>query len=200
MSFSKDSAIYNPVILAENAPSLGFSTHIGDLRLAVKDPIDLWTIAKPSAYQLEWREVLNPRHTPDVSVPLHPMLGEHLETSNARRRLLLGELKEAFDEASEEYWDGYGAKPADPRAYDHAQQFLANLDAEFLPDEACVLPGGEMAFDWIELHGGLTLSVGRDGQLAFAGDIGSTIRIKGTGNLSTGVPAIVSCWIKSVRG
>lgn len=135
-----------------------------------------------------------------VFLRAHMAFREHSQIGTDAKRHLLEELKEAFDEASEENWDGYGAKPANPKAYHYAQKFLDYLDAESLPDEVCALPSGEMAFDWIESHGGLTLSVDSDGQLAFAGDIDSAIHIKGMKKLSVDTLAIISCWIKSVRG
>lgn len=97
-------------------------------------------------------------------------------------RRLIRELQTAFEEASQENWDGYNAQPADPESYRNARRFLLEVDPKFLPDEVCVLPDGDSCFDWFREDGGLSLAVDAQGEFAFSGDFKGE-KFKGKGNV-----------------
>ena len=79
-------------------------------------------------------------------------------------------LEEAFEQAREDGWDGYGASRAEYPSYEYAYTFLCMLPAGHHPPDISVDPDGEISFEWdFGPRQIFSVSVGRDGSLTYAG-------------------------------
>jgi hypothetical protein len=82
-------------------------------------------------------------------------------------------LEQAYDRASVDNWDGYGAKPISPESYWRAHDFLQLLPSTVPPPDVSAEPDGEIAFEWhVDPSHTFSVSVGRDGRLSFAAILG----------------------------
>ncbi|MCK4304151.1 MAG: hypothetical protein KAY24_07920 [Candidatus Eisenbacteria sp.] len=98
------------------------------------------------------------------------------------------EMEEMFLECLEHNWDGYGAKGVSFQSYEQAQRFIMALPMQWLDLEVGVDPDGEFSFDWFGARGAvLTISVGSNGQLTYAGRFGLA-RAHGLEFLSEDIP------------
>ena len=86
----------------------------------------------------------------------------------------LSELEEVRAEASNEGWNGYGAKPVNLEAYFHAKLFLEALPTTAPSPEISADPDGEIALDWMfGPQKALTVSIGPRGRCTFAWILGN---------------------------
>jgi len=109
------------------------------------------------------------------------------------KRLAQEALYVAWLEAQTDDWDHAGSRRSEPSTLDYADQFLQLLPSNVLLPEVCVDTDGEVLFEWD--YGPrqiLTVSVGRDGTLSFAGLFGHTDRIHGTKQLFEDIPMVIA--------
>ena len=96
----------------------------------------------------------------------------HLLESYTVRRVAEGTLNELDairDEARVEGWNGYGARPLNPDAYQNAKLFLAALPPTAPVPEVSADPDGDVALDWIfGPQKALSISIGPTGRCTFA--------------------------------
>jgi hypothetical protein len=86
---------------------------------------------------------------------------------------LISTFEEAVQEALVENWDGHGARPVSPLAAQMAAAFIKLLPTAFPLPEFSVDPDGEVSLDWIrERDWLLSVSIGADGTIAYAGRFG----------------------------
>jgi len=97
----------------------------------------------------------------------------HLSTTSNREAELERALEAACEEASEDNWDGDGAKAVTMTTRDRAEAFLDALPAGFPEPLIAAEPDGEIAFEW---YAGprrvFSVSVGEGYSIAFAGIFG----------------------------
>lgn len=100
----------------------------------------------------------------------------------------ISELRDAYTEANEDNWDGYGARPAEPASLFHARRFVALLGFGQQPTDISVDPDGEVSLDWdYEADRVLSISVASDGRLSYAARLGPC-RVRGIEVLQDDVP------------
>jgi hypothetical protein len=81
----------------------------------------------------------------------------------------LNELDAIREEARFEGWNGYGAKPLDPEAYQYARLFLEGLPTTAPVPEIGADADGDVALDWLfGPRKALTISIGPSGRCTFA--------------------------------
>jgi hypothetical protein len=117
---------------------------------------------------------------------------QHFLTSVSLRSAVgaaLDELLDAALEASAQGWDGYGARPVDPKTYARARRFIQALPTTVPKPEIGVDSDGEVSLDWL-FGAGLvfSVSVGPSARLTFASLMGKRA-IQGTEWLNDGIPA-----------
>jgi len=89
------------------------------------------------------------------------------------RRQLLEALVNAFEEAGEENWDGYGASAADPRAYEYAVRLLSQFPTTIPRPDIAIDVDGHVALEWdFEPRRIVSVRVGGDGTIYYAGLLG----------------------------
>ncbi len=101
-----------------------------------------------------------------VDQTLDSLFGRHL-------RQALVELGSAYVEASQDNWDGYGARAAQPASLSQAARFLAALPMTITLPDIGVDPDGEVSFTW-QRAPRLVFSVSfrPDGVISYAGLFG----------------------------
>lgn len=83
-------------------------------------------------------------------------------------RAVLDELDEVRAEASVHGWNGYGAQPMHPDAYQTAKRFLEAMPATAPSPEVSADPDGDVALDWVfGKRQALSVSIGAAGRCAF---------------------------------
>jgi hypothetical protein len=104
----------------------------------------------------------------------------------------LDELEDVRLEASQPGWNGYGAAPINPEAYENARSFLESLPPSAPPPEVSVDPDGDVSLDWMfGERRALSVSLGRAGRCTFAWMRGRRT-YRGTEWLDDGIPAPVA--------
>ncbi len=100
-------------------------------------------------------------------------------------------LQEAYQAAQVEGWDGEGAARVEPSTYHYADQFLRLLPTTLPNPEIVADRDGEILFEWdLGRRYVLSVSVGRDGTLSFAGLFGYA-KIHGTEHLGEVLPSAI---------
>ncbi len=100
-------------------------------------------------------------------------------------------LAEAYEEASEENWDGYGATPASWGAFKQAEIFLRLLPSTILDPDVAVDPDGDISFDWyFGPSVNFTVSINANGRLNYAGLYGES-SVYGSEPISNELPRAV---------
>ncbi|MGA9071994.1 MAG: hypothetical protein WB424_17155 [Terracidiphilus sp.] len=119
--------------------------------------------------------------------------GELLQSyvmSNAIEKVL-AELNEVRAEASCTGWDGYGAHPLNPAAYDFAKRFFNAFPSSTPLPEISADTDGEVALDWIfGERRALTVSIGPTGRCTFAWMLGQKTN-RGTDWIDDGIPEAI---------
>lgn len=96
-------------------------------------------------------------------------------TVTSRRAEALARLDEAFEEGSDPDRDGGGALEVEASTYTYAAQLVDLLPVDLPLPEIYPEPDGDLAFEWdLGKRRVLSISVGRDGTLHFAGLFGSS--------------------------
>jgi hypothetical protein len=109
---------------------------------------------------------------------------------NAAEELI--ELEDVRAEASREGWDGYGALPLDPEAFDFARRFLNALPTAASRPAISANPDGEVALDWVfGMRRALTVSIGPAGRCTFAWMLGEK-KFRGTDWIEDEIPASIA--------
>lgn len=105
----------------------------------------------------------------------------------------LAELNLAYKEASENNWDGYGARKALADSRKYAEDFLFALPATIDQPEASVDPDGEMSLTWQRAPRLVfSVSISKDGLLSYAGLFGRNKRIHGTEDFVDTIPKAIT--------
>ena len=77
-------------------------------------------------------------------------------------------------ETAKSNWDGHGARPINPAAFEQAQRFLAALPTTTPVPTVNVDPDGEVSVSWdLDRHWTFSASVGPTGRISYAGLFGS---------------------------
>jgi hypothetical protein len=126
---------------------------------------------------------------------MQELIREHLLNSyvvrDARERLLI-ELDELSLNASQDGWDGYGAKPVSMEACEFARTFIKTLPTTAPLPELSADPDGEVSLDWF--FGDrrvLSVSVGPTGRCTFAWLFGQRSN-RGTDWIEDEIPASIT--------
>lgn len=123
------------------------------------------------------------------------MIREHRLESYVMRNpaeRVLTELDDVRSEASNEGWDGYGARPLNPVSYDFAIRFLNALPASAPIPEVSADVDGEVVLDWIfGERKALTMSIGPTGRCTFAWMLGQSTS-RGTDWIDDEIPAQIT--------
>lgn len=119
----------------------------------------------------------------------------HLLTSytvRADRERVLGDLEDLWTEASHPGWDGYGAAPMSPEAYDFAKKFIRVLPTAAPLPELSADPDGEVALDWsFGDRRVLSVRIGPRGRCTFAWLLGQRSN-RGTDWIDDEIPAPIA--------
>jgi hypothetical protein len=103
----------------------------------------------------------------------------------------LEQLYDAFCQACQPGWDGYGAVPASFDSYVQAERFINALPANVPAPEVAMDPDGEVSFEWY--HGPrrvFSISIGSSDELTYAGIYGSS-KARGVETFNFEVPRVV---------
>jgi len=107
-------------------------------------------------------------------------------------------LAHALESLAADNWDGYGAKPVDADSCLKAIQFSRLLPMDIPVPETEVDTDGEVRFEWYRSpRQVLSVAVGGDGRLAYAGLFGAS-RIHGTEYFSDQLPNTILDSIRRV--
>jgi len=108
------------------------------------------------------------------------------------KRISKNALKAVYTVAQTENWDGEGAAKVEPSTRDYAEQFLDALPSSIPVPEIVADIDGEILFEWNQgRRQNLSISVGRDGTLTFAGLFGYE-KTHGVRYLQEGLPAAIA--------
>jgi len=89
------------------------------------------------------------------------------------KRVAKDALKAVYTVVQTENWDGEGAARVEPSTFDYAKQFLDALPSSIPVPEIVADIDGEILFEWNQCRRqNLSVSVGRDGTLTYAGLFG----------------------------
>jgi hypothetical protein len=107
-------------------------------------------------------------------------------------------LAEALESSAADNWDGYGARPIDPESCLKAIQFSDLLPMDIPLPEIEVDTDGEIRFEWYRSpRQVLSVAVGGDGALAYAGLFGAS-KTHGTEYISDELPTTILDSIRRV--
>jgi len=126
---------------------------------------------------------------------------EHISESLQNSGTFLAEmlpLQNAYEEASEEGWDGYDAEKINYATYVNAQKFLSLLPAGIEAPEFTPESDGEISIEWQKSSKRIfSVSVGQDGRLTYVGFYGKS-RAKGVEYLDDEIPQNILSNIKRI--
>ena len=107
------------------------------------------------------------------------------ESINSPRLLLKNAIFEAWQDASLEGWDGYGAAPVSYNAYDAASRFAESLPFGVAIPEVSPEADGGIEFDWrTNDENQLSVSVNSSGIVSYAGYVNGN-GVQGQYNLNS---------------
>ncbi len=100
-------------------------------------------------------------------------------------------LQEAYEEAYEDNWDGYGAAPASTDALQQAYVFLRILPKTIPDPDIAIDPDGEVSLDWYYApRVTFSVSISPTGRLSYAGLYGENTTY-GTESITKGLPKTI---------
>ncbi|MGH8226510.1 MAG: hypothetical protein ACREU3_01180 [Steroidobacteraceae bacterium] len=101
-------------------------------------------------------------------------------------------IEELADECREPNWDGYGANAVDTAAKAQAQRFVDLLPHRLPAPDPVPDPDGEIALTWDFGPGHiLTIAIGADGTLTYAGLLGGGVKRHGVERLGATIPKAI---------
>lgn len=101
----------------------------------------------------------------------------------------IAKLIELRDRCSEDDWDGDGASPISPLAFDEAVTLLTALPSTFPPPEPLPEPNGSIAFEWYRGRDRVyVLSLSGTKSIEFAGLFGAGNELHGRVNFESALP------------
>lgn len=113
-------------------------------------------------------------------------------TLDDRYREALVALAYSYEEASEDNWDGYGARKAQAASFKNGKAFLLALPTTLPLPEVSVDPDGEMSFSWQKgPRLVLSISISKDGVLNYAGLFGRN-KTHGTEHFIEAIPKTIT--------
>ncbi|MBI4304633.1 MAG: hypothetical protein HY665_09905 [Chloroflexi bacterium] len=100
-------------------------------------------------------------------------------------------LHKAAEEASQDNWDGYGAKRISSASYEKATRFCKMLPISVPIPDVCVDPDGMVELEWYkEPRKVFSVTIESDGTLIFAGLFGFS-KIHGMENFGDEIPKTI---------
>lgn len=110
---------------------------------------------------------------------------------------MFNELEELSVVASTPNWDNLGSAPLENETYQAAKRFLLAWPSNLPSPEITSDRDGEVNFDWFGSNGQIfSVSLRKDGRLAFAGQFASRQKISGMEEFNNAIPKQV---VDSVR-
>lgn len=101
-------------------------------------------------------------------------------------------IEEIARECQSESWDGYGARPIGSGAKQQTQRFIDLLPFRLPAPQPAADPDGELALTWDFGPGHvLTVSIGAQGELTYAGLLGGGIKRHGVERLHDEIPKVI---------
>lgn len=155
--------------------------------------------------------VRQPIRTAELKVPLvshadHDqievlMLSTSLPLIDTERGRALSEALHALrEQTTQQDWDGYGASPVEPQAYELAQRVAALLPNNVVVPEVATDPDGEVSFEWYRgPRQVLTISVGANRRISYAGLFGAN-KVHGVEYLQDELPEPVLTSLRRLFG
>jgi hypothetical protein len=105
------------------------------------------------------------------------------------QRWVFNELEELRMTATHSNWDNLGSAPLDDDTYQLAKRFIWALPSSLSAPELTVDRDGEINFDWFGLRGRmLTVSLRKDGRIAYACRISQRRNYSGTEEFIDSIP------------
>lgn len=115
------------------------------------------------------------------------------------RRVLRDRLAELGRECAERDWDGYGAEPLTPDVIRKAEQFAGTIPTDIPAPEVVPEPDGELAFEWRpSARRSISISVSKDGRLAWVAFLGDRARFRGSQILGDASPVALTTLIRQL--
>jgi len=101
-------------------------------------------------------------------------------------------IEEIARDCQSENWDGYGARPIGSGAKEQAQRFVDLLPLRLPAPQPAADPDGELALTW-DLGPGhvLTVNIGAQGELTYAGLLGGGIKRHGVERFQEEIPRTI---------
>ena len=123
---------------------------------------------------------------------------------DAVRAALRAELGRIPASCGEPNWDGEDAQAVAPRTVEIAKSVLAKLPAYVLAPEldpdVSATPQGEVDFDWVApCNAMLTVGIGPEGDIVFAGTFSDDERVSGSGPWNGELPAYIDGCFRRLR-
>lgn len=121
-----------------------------------------------------------------------------LKEASSLQRSAFDELEDVRAQATRFNWDNLGSASLDELTYQIAKRFLWAIPSNLPAPEVTVDRDGEANFDWFGKQGkNFSVSLRKDGRLAFAGQFSTTRRVSGTDNFDDTVPQEILFGLKT---
>ena len=112
-------------------------------------------------------------------------------TTGANQRAMIAALEHAYQNASINNWDGYGANPVKEVAKAEAERFLELMPSDLAMPEVSVDPDGDISFEWLKSNRYMySVSLSGNNKIVFAGICGGN-DIHGTEFFGDTIPSII---------
>lgn len=116
----------------------------------------------------------------------------------SEQKWVFNELEELSINASHPNWDNLGSAPLDADTYQIAKRFICALPSSLPAPEVTVDRDGEVNFDWFGSSGQIfSVSLRKDGRIAFAGQFSARKRLSGLEEFNDSVPKRILEGIKT---
>lgn len=123
-----------------------------------------------------------------------------LKEASTLQKSAFDELEDVRVQATRHNWDNLGSAPLDEPTYQIAKRFLWAIPTNLPAPEVTADRDGEANFDWFgKLGKNFSVSLRKDGRLAYAGQFSTTRRVSGTDNFDDTVPQEILVWVKNLR-
>ena len=109
------------------------------------------------------------------------------------------ELRTVVTECCVDNWDGEGAAAISLETYKEAFNFLHLLPVSLKTPEVVAEPNGSIGFEWQHGRKVFVASVKGKQYISFAGLFGTGVRVDGTENFVSGIPASVITNLQRLR-
>lgn len=125
----------------------------------------------------------------------------NLKDASSLQRSAFDELEDMRVLATRVNWDNLGSAPLENATYEIAKRFLWATPSNLPTPEVTVDRDGEANFDWFGKQGkNFSISLRKDGRLAYAGQFSTTRSVYGTDNFDDTVPQEILVWVTKLWG